>query len=64
MCSLDHKVMMTLKLGRWRDYTVDDTMRRNRSRGSDLQTSTATRPAGRFSILLQILAARLPFSRK
>ncbi|MFT5342534.1 MAG: hypothetical protein ACI9BH_001748 [Paracoccaceae bacterium] len=56
MCSNDHKVMMTLKLGPWRDDAVGGVLLSDLTRSNDVPS----RRPGLFSTLL----ARLPRRKK
>ncbi|MBL4768420.1 MAG: hypothetical protein JKY94_12050 [Rhodobacteraceae bacterium] len=64
MCSLDHKVMLTLKLGPWRDDAIGGVLLTDLSRNSDVQSQSYIRAPKILSTLMPNLMARLTRGKK
>lgn len=62
MCSLDHKVLMTLKLDRWHDETVSDGELRRYPRASPVYPTRSKRKPSLRTTLMQALASCMSFS--
>jgi hypothetical protein len=64
MCSLDHKIMMKLKLGQWRDGAARETVRRRYPRSPDLKLYPPKRETNLFTTIVKKFSSALKHSQK
>jgi hypothetical protein len=64
MCSLDHKIMMKLKLGQWRDGAARETVRRRYPRSLDLKLYPPKRETNLFAAAIKAFSSALKHGQK